>query len=60
MNEIVLDLSKFTPETQDALKTRAIREGKPMKQLLYELIEVKTEEILKAAGDVETPPTATV
>ena len=60
MNEIVLDLTKLSPETQDSLKTRAIREGKPMKLLLAELIEAKTETILKAAGDVETPPAATV
>jgi len=60
MNEIVLDLTKLTPETQDALKTRAIREGKPMKLLLAELIEAKTETILKASGDVETSPTETV
>lgn len=56
MNEIVLDLTKFNPEIQDALKSRAIREGKPMKALLVEIIENKTDAILAAVGDARNPP----
>ena len=56
MNEIVLDLTKFSPEIQDALKSRAIREGKPMKSLLMEIIENKTDAILAAVSDARNPP----
>lgn len=49
MNEIVIDISKFTPEVQNALRDRAVREGKPMKQLLADLIATSTQSILSAA-----------
>ena len=51
MNEIVIDLEKFSPEVQNALKDRAVREGKPMKQLLAELIADTTQTIISAAGE---------
>jgi hypothetical protein len=51
MNEIVIDISNFSPEVQDALKARAVREGKPMKQLLADLIATTTQTILSAAGE---------
>jgi hypothetical protein len=54
MNEIVIDLTTFSPEVQNALKDRAVREGKPMKQLLSELIADTTETILRAAGQEKT------
>lgn len=53
MNEIVIDISNFSPEVQDALKNRAVREGKPMKQLLADLIATTTQTILSAAGEAK-------
>lgn len=50
MNEIVIDISKFSPEVQNALRDQAIREKKPMKQLLAEIIQSTSETILAAAG----------
>lgn len=51
MNEIVIDITKFSPEVQNALKDRAVREGKPMKQLLADLIAATTQTIIRAAGE---------
>jgi phenylpyruvate tautomerase PptA (4-oxalocrotonate tautomerase family) len=51
MNEIVIDISNFSPEVQNALKDRAVREGKPMKQLLADLIATTTQAVLTAAGE---------
>lgn len=51
MNEIIIDISKFSPEVQDALKDRAVREGKPIKQLMAELIDSTTQTIISAAGE---------
>ena len=51
MNEIVIDLDKFSPKVRDALKDRAVREGKPMKALLLEMIETTTQTINTAAGE---------
>ncbi len=53
MNEIVIDITKFSPDVQDALKDRAVSEGKPMKQLLAEMIAATTETIIQAAGEGE-------
>lgn len=50
MNEIVIDITKFSEEVQDFLKDRAVREGRPLKMLLAELIESTTQTILRAAG----------
>lgn len=49
MNEIVINLANFSPEIQETLKDRAVREGKPMKQLLADLIATSTQSILSAA-----------
>jgi plasmid stability protein len=53
MNEIVIDLSNFPQETQDALKIRAVREGKPMKRLLAELIQSSSEKILRTEQEAK-------
>jgi len=57
MNEIVIDLDRFTPEQQEALKDRAVREGKPMKHLLAEIIATTTQTILLTASACETEAT---
>lgn len=51
MNEIVIDISKFRPEVVEALRDQAVRERKPMKQLLAEIIERTSETIIAAAGE---------
>ena len=56
MNEIVIDLNYFTPDIQEALRDRAVREGKPMKQLLSELIATTTQTILLTAAEGSTAP----
>jgi len=53
MNEIVIDLSNFPQETQDALKLRAVREGKPMKRLLSALIQASAEKILRTEEEAQ-------
>ena len=51
MNEIVIDLDSLPDETQQALKSRAVREGKPMKQLLAELINNASDAILNSSSE---------
>lgn len=50
MNEIVIDIDKLPKAVREELKERAIREQKPLKVLLAEIIEETTETILTAAG----------
>lgn len=50
MNEIVIDLDKFPQAVRDELKARAIRERKPLKNLLAEMIAETTETILAVAN----------
>lgn len=50
MNEIVIDLSKFSEEVQEALKERAVREAKPMKLLMAEIIAANAQAILTASA----------
>jgi len=51
MNEIVIDISKFPEPLQEALRERAIRERKPLKQVLSEIIADTSSAILKTAGE---------
>lgn len=55
MNEIVIDLAQFPEAIQEALKNRAVREGKPLKILLSELIAANAETILRTAGEADKP-----
>ena len=50
MNEIVIDLEDFSEPVQEELKDQAVRQGKPMKQLMAGMIEKTTLTILEAAG----------
>jgi len=53
MNEIVIDLDQFPPAVQEALRDRAIREKKPMKAILAEIIRETSAAIVAAAGGKE-------
>ena len=53
MNDIVIDFDKFSAPVQDALRDQAIREKKPMKQLLAEIIQSTSETIISTAGKGE-------
>lgn len=50
MNDIVIDFDKFPDAVKDALRDQAIREKKPMKVLLAEIIQSTSETIISAAG----------
>ena len=53
MNEIVIDLSQFPAALQEALRNQAIREMKPMKQLLAEIIRNTSATIVSVATESE-------
>lgn len=53
MNEIVIDISKFPEPLQEALREKAIREKKPMKKVLAEIIESTSQTILATAAEIE-------
>ena len=51
MNQIVIDLNQFPKPVQEALKDQAIKEKKPLKQVLAEIIKETSETIVATSGE---------
>ena len=50
MNEIVIDIDKFSDPVREELKARAVRERKPLKHLMAEMVAEATETIIAVAN----------
>lgn len=50
MNDIVIDFDQFSDPVKEALRDQAVREKKPMKALLAEIIQSTSETIISASG----------